>query len=83
MAYCMPRGIARFFNLEIVMIKNVNTIDQAVRIILGIALVSLVFIGPQTPWGWIGLVLIATGFMSFCPVYRLLGISTLKKKTSS
>ena len=65
------------------MIKNVNTVDQVMRIVLGLVLVSLVFIGPQTHWGWVGLILIATGFMNFCPVYHLLGISTLKKKTLS
>lgn len=61
------------------MIKNVNTVDQVVRIVAGLGLISLVFIGPQTPWGWVGLILVATGFMSFCPVYRLLGLSTIKK----
>lgn len=61
------------------MVKNVNTVDQVVRIVAGLALISLVFIGPKTPWGWVGLILIATGFMNFCPVYRLLGISTIKK----
>lgn len=58
------------------MIKNVNSIDQVIRIVTGAVLVSLVFVGPQTPWGWIGIVLIATGFMNFCPIYRMLGIST-------
>lgn len=72
-------GIARFFNRGIVMVKNVNTVDQVVRIMLGLVLISLVFIGPQTPWGWVGLILIATGFMNFCPVYRMLGISTIKQ----
>jgi len=59
--------------------KNVNTIDQVVRIVAGLLLVSLVFIGPKTPWGWIGIILLATGFMNFCPIYRVLGISTIKK----
>ncbi len=61
------------------MIKNVNTVDQVVRIVLGLALISLVFIGPQTPWGWVGLILVATGAMNFCPIYRMLGLSTIKK----
>jgi hypothetical protein len=59
--------------------KNVNTIDQVVRIVAGLVLISLVFIGPQTPWGWVGIILLATGFMNFCPIYRALGISTIKK----
>lgn len=61
------------------MVKNVNTVDQVVRIVAGLALISLVFIGPKTPWGWVGLILVATGFISFCPIYRMLGISSLKK----
>lgn len=60
------------------MVKNVNSIDQVIRIVLGIALIAMVFIGPQTPWGWAGLILIATGAMNFCPIYRMLGMSTLK-----
>jgi hypothetical protein len=37
---------------------------------------SLVFIGPQTPWAWIGLVPLITGLVGFCPLYRVLGINT-------
>lgn len=61
------------------MVKNVNTVDQVVRIVAGLALISLVFIGPKTPWGWVGLILVATGFISFCPIYRMLGISSVKR----
>lgn len=61
------------------MIKNINSIDQVVRIVAGAVLIGLVFVGPQTPWGWVGLILIATGFMNFCPIYKILGISTRKE----
>lgn len=60
------------------MIKNVNSVDQVIRIVAGIGLVSLVFIGPQTPWGWAGVILIVTGGMNFCPIYKMLGISSRK-----
>ena len=56
--------------------KNVGTIDRAVRIIVGVIGVSLVFFGPQTPWGWIGLVPLLTGAISFCPAYKLFGLNT-------
>ena len=56
--------------------KNEGTIDRALRVIAGAALVSLVFVGPETPWGWIGLVPLVTGLVGNCPVYSLLGIST-------
>jgi hypothetical protein len=56
--------------------KNVGSIDRLVRVIVGIALIALVFIGPQTPWGWIGLVPLATAALSWCPLYTALGIET-------
>jgi hypothetical protein len=57
---------------------NVGGIDRALRIIVGVALLSLVFIGPQTAWGWIGVVPLLTGIFGFCPAYTLLGIKTCK-----
>ena len=56
--------------------RNEGTIDRALRVIAGAALVSLVFVGPETPWGWIGLVPLVTGLVGNGPVYSLLGIST-------
>lgn len=58
---------------------NVGSVDKVVRIVLGLILLSLVFIGPKTMWGWIGLVPIVTALMGWCPLYRLLGLSTAKK----
>ena len=55
--------------------KNEGTVDRVLRVIAGAALVSLVFVGPETPWGWIGLVPLVTGLVGNCPVYSLLGIS--------
>jgi hypothetical protein len=59
--------------------KNVNNIERVVRVVIGAAIVSLVFVGPQSPWGWLGLVPIATGLLGWCPPYAMLGISTCKK----
>lgn len=56
--------------------KNVGGIDQVLRIIAGLVLISLVFIGPQTPWGWIGLVPLITGALGFCPLYKIIGLNT-------
>jgi len=58
---------------------NVGTTERLVRIILGLGLISLVFVGPQTPWGWAGVILLATAGMSWCPIYKVLGISTCKQ----
>lgn len=55
---------------------NEGTVDRALRVIVGIALISLVFVGPQTPFGWIGLVPLLTGLVGTCPIYSLLGINT-------
>ncbi len=56
--------------------KNVGSIDRILRIVVGLGLISLVFVGPQTPWGWIGVVPLLTAAISFCPLYTLLGIRT-------
>ena len=56
--------------------KNEGTVDRVLRVVGGAALISLVFVGPETPWGWIGVVPLVTGLLGNCPVYSLLGIST-------
>ena len=60
------------------MTTNVGTIDRAARVILGLVLLSLVFVGPQTPWGWIGIVPLATALIGWCPAYSIFGIKTCK-----
>jgi hypothetical protein len=57
---------------------NEGTIDRALRVVVGLVLIALVFTGPQTPWGWVGLVPLLTGIFGFCPAYKLLGINTCK-----
>jgi hypothetical protein len=59
--------------------QNVHNIERIVRIIVGLAIVSLVFIGPQSAWGWLGLIPLATGIIGWCPPYALFGFSTCKK----
>ena len=58
---------------------NVGTIDRIARVVLGLGIVSLVFVGPQTPLGWAGLIFVVTGFISWCQIYKALGVSTAKK----
>lgn len=61
------------------MIKpNLGGIDRAIRILAGTVLLALVFIGPQTPWGYLGLVPLLTGVIGFCPAYCPLGLSTCR-----
>ena len=62
--------------------KNEGTVDRVLRVILGLGILSLVFVGPQTPWGWLGLVPLITGLIGSCPLYTLLGLSTCPLKSS-
>jgi hypothetical protein len=55
---------------------NVGSIDRALRAAGGGALLTLVFVGPQTPWGWLGLLLIFSAMVGWCGAYRVLGIRT-------
>jgi len=46
--------------------KNVGSLDRTLRIIIGLVLLCLVFIGPQTAWGFVGLILCGYRFLSVC-----------------
>ncbi len=59
---------------------NVGGVDRILRVIVGLILISLVFIGPKTMWGWIGVVPLLTGLFRFCPAYTLLGLNTCPMK---
>ena len=63
--------------------RNEATLERVIRVIAGIGLLSLVFVGPQTPWGWIGVVPLLTGLIGSCPLYTLLGVSTCPMKETS
>lgn len=58
---------------------NEGKLDRTLRVIAGIVLIALVFVGPQTKWGWLGLIPLLTGLVGFCPVYTLLGINGCRK----
>jgi Protein of unknown function (DUF2892) len=62
------------------MTRNVGAIDRALRIVLGIALLTLLFVleGGARWLGLIGLVPLLTGIAGSCPAYRLLGIRTCR-----
>ena len=62
---------------------NEGTPDRAIRIVLGLALLSLIVIGPHTTWGWIGVVPLITGILGWCPAYSILGISTCPMRRST
>lgn len=55
--------------------QNVGKVDRIIRVILGIILLSLVVLVP-TQWGWLGLIFLITGLVSWCPIYSGLKINT-------
>jgi len=59
---------------------NVGTIDRALRIVVGIALIGLALMGTIGLWGWIGVVVLATGLFRVCPAYLPFGLSTCSTK---
>lgn len=61
------------------MSKNVGATDRIVRIVAGVGILSLAFVGPHTAWGYIGLIPLVTGLIGWCPAYRLFGIRTCAK----
>ncbi len=59
---------------------NVHPIERIIRIVLGLGLLSLVVVGPQTMWGLLGLIPLLTGVVKSCPLYTLFGFSTCPVK---
>ena len=57
--------------------------DRVLRVVLGLALLSLTVVGPQTWLGLLGLVPLATGVVGFCPIYKVLGLGTCPAAASS
>jgi hypothetical protein len=55
---------------------NEGKIDRIFRIAIGLGLLSLVIIGPQTMWGLVGAVPLLTGLIGFCPLYKVFGFDT-------
>jgi len=55
---------------------NEHRVERVLRVLLGIGLLSIVFVGPQTYWGLIGIVPLVTGLIGTCPLYSLVGFST-------
>ncbi len=63
--------------------RNVHNIERIVRVLVGIGILSLAFVGPATPWAFIGIVPIATGLAGTCPLYTVFGFSTCPVKKAN
>jgi hypothetical protein len=57
---------------------NIGKVERIVRVVLGVGILSLAFVGPQSAWGYLGILPILTGLAGWCPPYALLGINTAK-----
>lgn len=65
------------------MLCNVGNVDRVVRVVLGLGLLLLVFVGPETPWGYLGLLPLVTGLVGYSPLYHLFGRTPLKRRLDS
>jgi hypothetical protein len=59
---------------------NVGGLDRVLRIVLGLVLIGLAATHTVGAWGWLGVVLVATGAVGFCPLYPLIGLNTCPMK---
>ncbi|OGQ77284.1 MAG: hypothetical protein A2289_02315 [Deltaproteobacteria bacterium RIFOXYA12_FULL_58_15] len=67
--------------LEKLFPANEHKVERAIRVVVGLGLLSLVFVGPQTLWGLLGIVPLVTGSVGSCPIYTLFGLSTCRTRT--
>lgn len=58
------------------LVQNVGGFDRFARILVGMVLLGIVFVGPKTLWGLVGLVPLLTGIFRTCPLYRMIGFNT-------
>ena len=56
--------------------KNMGSADRIARFVIGALLIVLTLTGTIGVWGWLGLILVGTAFLNFCPLYRIVGIKT-------
>jgi hypothetical protein len=59
---------------------NLGLGDRVIRIVLGVLLVAMVFVGPKIIFGWLGVYLVATGALGICPIANFLKIDTRPPK---
>ena len=61
---------------------NEGNADRVLRVVAGIAMLSLTVIGPKTSWGLVGLIPLVTGLAGTCPLCSVFGLSTCPKAPS-
>jgi hypothetical protein len=68
---------------ELLMTQNVGGIDRILRIVVGLVLIGLAATGTVGWWGWLGIVLLATGAIGWCPPYAIFGFNTCTMKNKA
>lgn len=61
---------------------NVGSIERIVRVVVGLGVLSLAFVGPASPWGYLGLVLVVTGLAGWCPMFAMFSTTTCNRTGS-
>ena len=69
--------------LDSILPANVGPTDRLVRILIGLALLTLTVAGPHSAWGYLGLIPLLTGLVGRCPLYAMLGLSTASRRRTS
>ena len=59
--------------------QNIGGIERFLRVLIGLGIISLAFVGPKSPWAYLGVVPLLTGLIGWCPPYAIFGISTCRK----
>jgi hypothetical protein len=59
--------------------RNVGSADRVLRAGLGVLALALVYFGPHSSWGFVGILLLVTAAIGFCPLYSIFGLSTRRK----
>ena len=60
--------------------NNEGKTDRLMRVFLGLCILPLAFLGPQTQWAYLGLIPLVTGLVGICPLYYLVGMNTCPVK---
>jgi hypothetical protein len=58
---------------------KLGIVDRVLRLVVAFALLALVFTGPRTAWGWVGIVPLLTAVVGYCPAYRVLGLQARQR----
>jgi len=66
--------------------QNIGLSDRAIRTLAGLFLLAMIFLAPEAPLRWfglIGIVPLVTGIVGTCPFYKLMGRSTCPSKANA